>query len=233
MLGNLIGRVHARKIKRHGLWFDTTARPNFIKSSIFWGLYERSETKYLKRYLRRDLPVVELGASLGYVTGHLAMYGTNAVIAIEANPGLIANLNGMVELNDFHQITVQNMCIDYSGRKAVPFQIDTGGLGSKKTASESAGTVFVKTATLSEIKRSHNLARYVLVSDIEGAEIEIFLQETDQSVIDDCMQIFIELHETQFEGKAYSPVDLSQIIKNKWQMKEVLNDGKVWIFDRQ
>ena len=43
----------------------------------------------------------------------------------------------------------------------------------------------------------------ILVSDIEGSEIEIIMVEKNEAVISKCQQIIIELHEVEYSARSY------------------------------
>ena len=233
VVGGVIARCHRDKLKRHGIWFDVAGRPSFIKAAIFWGLYERSEIRYLKKYLLKDLPIIELGASIGCVTGHLAALCRKPIIAVEANPYAVTNLLRMIALNRYDNIQVENLVVDYSKCKHVPFRIDDGGLGSHKVPQNDASSVLINTGRLCELKRKYNVGEYVLVADIEGAEVEMFMREEENAAIRDCRQIFIELHKTNYCGIDYTTTQISHLISAKWGMMEIFNDGKVWLFERK
>ena len=80
---------------------DLNNQPDFIKSSIFWGIYERSEISLIKRFINIDLPVIELGASIGGISlAILRSVNSQKVISVEANPRLIPNLLNTNKLNN-------------------------------------------------------------------------------------------------------------------------------------
>src|SRR4051794_25130001 len=68
------------------------------KAALFWGFYESAERRFVTRYLRRDLDVVELGGSIGVVSSLIAsrLEGHARLISVEANPGLIDVLSSNV-----------------------------------------------------------------------------------------------------------------------------------------
>src|SRR4051812_45383584 len=74
--------------RMHGDWISSPSVPRGVPSvrvnvprsvvsdatraSLFWGFHEAQEVRYVERFLPDDLDVVELGASLGVVTSHIA-----------------------------------------------------------------------------------------------------------------------------------------------------------------
>lgn len=60
----------------------------------------------------------------------------------------------------------------------------------------------VNKITLSEILNTQNISDYILVSDIEGSEIEFLMN--DALSLNNCKQVFIELHETVYRNKKHT-----------------------------
>lgn len=212
---------------------DLSASQNFIKASIFWGLYERSELKMISSRIYSNFPVIELGASLGLTS--LAIQDKvkdQKIISVEANTKLIRNLENTKKLNNLKNWFILNYAIDYSGQDYINFEIDTGSLGSKKSSKTASNTINVKTASLTNIY-NENLSKesFVLVADIEGAEIEIILM--DYSLLrEKCKQIIVELHDTNYDSISYNRKNIAGLIMQKSNMKMVYNDGKTWVFQR-
>jgi len=74
LTANLVGQVvaiaYANEIPCRGLRFST-ADPQIhpgVKASLFWGLYESAEIRFVNAYLPRSIDVVELGSSIGVVS---------------------------------------------------------------------------------------------------------------------------------------------------------------------
>ncbi len=81
---------------------DLNNQPHFIKSSIFWGIYERSEISLIKKFINKEAPVIELGASIGAASLAIVNSVSNQnVVSIEANPRLIPNLLNTKKINNF------------------------------------------------------------------------------------------------------------------------------------
>ena len=94
--GRMIGALTRRRIRHHGLWFDTRGSdftPS-VRAQMFWGGYESAETRMIRSLLRNSTAVVELGSSLGVTGAHIAdaMTPGGHLICVEANPRLIPGL---------------------------------------------------------------------------------------------------------------------------------------------
>lgn len=212
---------------------DVSGQHPFIQSLIFWNVYERKEISAIKKYLNKELDIIELGSSIGMVImalGSLIKGRKNKIISVEANPGLLNNLRNSAKLNGY-KIEFINAAICYTDDK-VKFEIDNKNLGSKISDAESITAVVVESTTLRKLFKSYGIGQYALVCDIEGAESHIFSDEVDTDAINNCRQIIIELHDTQYKGKQYSKKDLSEMIIKKFSMRLVFCEGDIWVFSK-
>ncbi len=213
---------------------DLTVTEDFIKGSIFWGLYERSEIKMIEKYMLKDYSVIELGASLGITSLAINKILINKkIVSIEANRKLITNLENTKLMNHLGNWTILNYAIDYSGASHVKFTVDPANLGSHKSHDyETTNIIEVPTITLKVInKKWLNTEKFILIADIEGAEIEFVLN--DQIFLKNyCQQMILELHDTQYRGTFYSKSQIASLIKTECKMNEVFNDGKTWVFNK-
>ena len=205
---------------------------NSVKASIFWGIYESAEVRFVRQYLRSDLDVVELGASIGVVsTQILARINENKkLFAVEANPYLINTLNNNLLLNNkFYNFTIINEAIDYVHKNEVKFYIEKGNVNST-TKKNDGNYINVRSTKLSKILSLHNLSSYALVCDIEGTEIEIFLNDIESMI--KCKQLFVELHDTEFKGVKYKVKDMVRLLTEKIGFNFINSYGTVYYFNR-
>jgi hypothetical protein len=64
-VGRMIGVLSGDRIPGYGLRIDTH-EPSIMaptKASLFWGYHEQPEVTFVRRYLRRDVDVVERGST--------------------------------------------------------------------------------------------------------------------------------------------------------------------------
>lgn len=213
-------------------YISVDQQPSYLQSLIYWNLYERSEVKLIAKFLDKQLPVIEFGASLGKTTSTICTTVDSSVpvISVEANPKLMSNLERTKTRNKFDNLTLKCAAIDYSGQSEIQFTLDSTNLGSRKGSSETS--VSVPTTSLQKVVAQGGFKKYSLVCDIEGAELEMFLLEKNKEVIDGCQHIIIELHPASHEGKQYTPSDINRIIIDNFNMKLVQNDGKTWVYSK-
>lgn len=216
IVGRLLSFMFADRIPARGIVVDTSD-PLIVpstKAQLFWGFYERAERRFIRRYLRKDRDVIELGASLGvascFIRGVLPR--SRKLVCVEAYPALVDVIRRNLETNSLlHNVTVRHEAIDYdaSGRTEVSMATGRDSLGGC-VGEDGDGTQRAKTTTLSRIIEESGVEAFTLVSDIEGAEAGILLH--DAEALRRCDQIIIELHHTVFEGRKFEVEDLKQIL---------------------
>lgn len=217
----------------------TFATSDFIgpqaKAYLFWGMYESAEIRFVKKYLRRDLDVVELGSSIGVVSSHIGrkIGPTKRLVCVEANPALM----GLLEENVRHNAPgcaaeYVHAAIRAGESPVVSFARAENHLGSRLGGGDAVGStteVSVPGIALSDLLRRFNLSDFSLVCDIEGAEAGMILEP---GALSRCRQFIAELHDVVFEGRSWTPESLCAAVQEKHGL--VLQDryGPVFFFNR-
>lgn len=237
LVGRLLSSLYSDRIPAHNIVVDTsnplvTSR---IKGMLFWGLYESAEIRFIRQHLRHDLDVVELGGSIGVVTCQIRrlISPDRKVVCVEANPDLIGAIENTLRLNDLVKgVSVLNLAIGYDASHchSVPMDFDGDNLGGHiSPSSNTAHKTNVQRATLSQIIEDNGLSSYVLVSDIEGAEAGIAINE--RGALRNCKQIIIELHDTVLDGVAVSVERMRQAFTDIHGFKLRDSHGPVCVFE--
>jgi FkbM family methyltransferase len=159
---------------------------------LITGNYEAAERKAVARYLRRDLPVVELGGSMGVVacvTNRL-LKDRKAHVVVEANPLAIPHLEHNRQLNR-SQFEIVNCAIAY-GAELVTFRPATNMAGTSLTQPGEQSPVTVTAISLQKLVHDRGFASFGLVCDIEGLEYDLVCQEGD--VLRNADTIIMETH---------------------------------------
>jgi FkbM family methyltransferase len=171
-----------------------------MAAKIFFGVYESAEIRMTKRFLTA-IDVVELGGSIGVNTCHIATRAAR-VITVEADPALCDHLNLTLSSNGL-AATVINAAIDYTG-KPVKFTRRTSTLNGR------VGTtgIDVPAKTLHDILVEYRVGPYALVSDIEGAEVGILLNDAD--ALESCVLVLIEMGGA-YLGQEYGPDEVAEM----------------------
>ena len=154
------------------------------KSSIFFGYYEMGERELSRRYIDRALPTVEIGGSIGGVaciTNRL-LRSPSAHVVIECNPMILPTLERNRELNGC-QFSIERCAIAYGGQTASFSVVKDGwmasGLHAEGTGEQITDSIAVPTTTLAAILQKYDFDTINLISDSEGAEVEMVENEAE------------------------------------------------------
>ncbi len=166
-----------------------------IRHQIVTGKYEQSEFDLVTKWLRPDLPAIELGGCLGIVSAHLrATLNTDQKLTVvEANPNLIE----ICRVNATHPrpdspTEVINAALAY-GTSEVPFHINRNAHISRLAKIGIEPNFMCPAVTLGDlVAKFDTKTDYCLVCDIEGAELDLF--RNDQEALRHCAVAIVELH---------------------------------------
>jgi FkbM family methyltransferase len=205
-----------------------------MTAAVFWGFYESSEIRYVEKYLREDLDVIELGSSLGIVSSHIAsrLGKGRHLTAVEANPFLVETITENIKRHQHPSSTfeVLNYAVGYDTDE-VMITITSNNTETRviKNGGD-GGTVAVKAMSFADLVKRNRHANYALVCDIEGSELEIILRE--QAALQQCSQLFIELHDTSSDSRQYSVQQLKDLLVDLHGFKIIQQHGPVVYFGR-
>jgi len=176
----------ARHFARHGGVFDfhgvTVRLPADVDvaaaNALIRGKYEQEEAALITKHLPADLPVIELGGSLGVVSALIRsrLNSDTRHLIVEANPRLIE----ICQANAGHAGTeVLHGAVYYDGpiaRFGIASEVHASAVGQGR----STETIEVPAVTLADLcQRVGSPRRFALVSDVEGAEFDLFAQEAE------------------------------------------------------
>jgi FkbM family methyltransferase len=218
--------------------FDLTraAFEKRLAASIFFGFYESAEIRLLEKHFHGELDVIELGASCGVVSSHIISKFRDArkqLISVEANEALFdswkANTNRHNRANALNSFLHNAV---YYQSEWVNFMVSRNTTESKISAEVSPSSqAAIKTITLDDVVEKYALEQFLLVCDIEGAELQIFLNEKKE-ILDHCAGMIIELHDTADEHKKFTVNEVALIIQNHGFLLEE-RQGNVFYFVRK
>jgi len=211
-----------------------TGSPHITPTTVarlFLGRYEAPELAFIRQYLPRDLDVLELGASIGVASARIAqrLPPKRRLICVEANPHLGPLIEQNVALNTAGcALVVLNQAIDYSGQPSVRLQISETNTNSR--LSRDAGGLAVAATTLTALITQFALKSFVLVADIDGAELGLILH--DQAGLSQVQQLIIELHATEYLGEVWTPERMCAALVTTHHFRVRAVRGPVYVFDR-
>lgn len=216
-IGNAIGRFYGDVIPFHGLPIDVreTGIPVANKAALWCGIYESAEYRFIKAFLRPDLPVIELGSSIGAISSAIArqLVPGQRLICVEANPVLIPALRRNMARNAAHlAVEVIHAAVSYDGRP-VEFTITHDNLTSAVSTHSASQTRTVPSVSLGALVAKADGVPYQLVADIEGAELALLTHDAESLRL--CRLLVVELHHTVGNGQAYAPSDLQHLLEQR------------------
>ena len=88
-----VRRLMGGRVGNRGSRIDTNnpAVTPWVRTLVYWDMYETAELRFVQRYLPSDLDVVELGGSIGVVASQIArrLEPGRQLISVEANPQIV------------------------------------------------------------------------------------------------------------------------------------------------
>jgi FkbM family methyltransferase len=204
-----------------------------ITASIFWGFYESAEIRYIEQYLDGELDVIEFGSSIGIVTSHIVskLKSGRKLVAVEANPFLVdtirQNAGRYVATGAKYEII--NKAIGYESA-TVTLAITDNNTETRTMNPMTGDGITIATSRLRDIIQESAIENYVLVCDIEGAEVQVL--EQDKACLQYCRQLFIELHDTTYQGKTYNVDSIISLLTVEHGFRLLDRHGPVCVFTR-
>lgn len=238
-MGRLLSQVLRDRIPCRGCVIDTSCalvNPE-VKALLFWRLYESAEMRFVNQYLRRDLDVIELGSSLGVIACQIRrrINESSKLVCVEAIPELADQIDVNLNINALNKgVSIVRKAIDYGSPRGHTISFARGKstiAGKIACRQDQGGHLIIETTTLSQVIGEHGIGDYVLVSDIEGAEAGIALQE--KSALRNCKQIIIELHPTNFNDLEIDADQMCEIFINVHGFTLRDRYGPVCVFEKQ
>lgn len=206
-LAHYFGRTGG-KFEFHGIAVDIPDRVNFaIKKQVMRGSYEEPERVLIERYINPDLPVVELGGSLGIISAFVNARLSPGVhyLIVEGNGDIIDTCRDNARSTRPHgPLTVLHAACAY-GSDSVNFTRSTNTLGNRIEYHTIENSVPVPARTLSSLVDEEAREGYTLIMDIEGGEFDVL--EQDASAFDGCQLAIIEIHPDAFEARGRTESD--------------------------
>jgi FkbM family methyltransferase len=189
------------------------------------GQYEAPERIATKRYVRRDVPVVEFGASLGVVSClvNRRLRNRKNHVVVEANPALLPILTENRDRNRCEFDIVHGA----AGAKGstIRFYIGSDALNSSSLA-RTERSVEVPVISLAEILKLRAFERCAVVCDIEGAELQLLRSEI--ATFQERVEVFIvEFHPT-INGR--DAVDAACVLLSEHGFDKVWQQGDTIVF---
>ena len=215
LIRNVIERLrHGARVELDGEVFDLPAWiPASIRRALRDGSYEAPERRFVAAHLPSDLPVVELGGSIGVVgrfVGRKIGPGMRHLV-VEANPALGRTCARTAKGEVDRPLEVITAAVAYGDGGAIWFKTSSGLLDSRVVAAGTPGAIAVPFVHLRELRdRLGGAGDYSLVCDIEGAEYELFSQPDAE--FEGCRAAILEMHPSAYAARGASLADFMALV---------------------
>lgn len=207
LVRNVIDRLrHGSRVDLDGEVFDLPAWiPASIRRAMREGTYEAPERRFVAAHLPSDLPVVELGGSIGVVARFVGRKIGPGVrhLVVEANPALTETCARTARGGIDRPVEVIAAAVAYGDGGKIWFKTSSGLLDSRVVAAGTAGAIAVPFVHLRDLRdRLGGAGDYSLVCDIEGAEYELFSQPDEEFA--GCRAAILEMHPSAYAARGAS-----------------------------
>lgn len=167
---------------------DLTSRS--YRACFLLGDYEPEERDLIKRFLRPDDRVLELGACLGIVScvTNQLLADRRAHVVVEGNPMLIPTIHRNRQLNNC-EFLVENCAA--STKEDVTFYLHPVWVVGGTTQRESNLPVRVPGRSIGDLEKKYGPFTALIV-DVEGSELELFSH--DAEILQCARLVIAELH---------------------------------------
>lgn len=156
---------------------DETIISPRVRTSITSGRYESKEADQVEKLLKDGDRILEIGGGLGFISTIAARDPrVRSVLCFEADPRLVSYIKAVHELNDIKKVKVHNSALVTNLSKTeLTFYIrkDFWGSSFSQKAGEYESTATVPTQSFNQVVESYRPT--FIVCDIEGAELDLFL----------------------------------------------------------
>jgi FkbM family methyltransferase len=224
MFRDFFRRIRVRRhLARHGANFQyhglSVAIPEdaelSVANALIRGKYEREEAEMIVAHLPPDMPVIELGGSLGVVSRLIRsrLAPNMKHLIVEANADLlgVCRKNASVDAPE-GQTEVVNAALFYGGPVA-RFRIGREPhANSLDNGSGEGRVVEVPAVTLADLlRRIGNPPQVALVADIEGAEFDLFRH--DSEALRSVQVAIVELHPRDYPKRGLSEHGMLELLE--------------------
>jgi len=160
------------------------------------GRYELQESKAIAHFVQPNDVVMEIGAGVGFISILAAkIVGGQNVIAIEANPRLLREINHNCALNNISGVSVLNLAVVAAPALPVArLYLNRAFWASSTIAGSNPKQKFVDVQAISLEALTTEWQPTVLVCDVEGSEKDYFKAPLPKSI----RLIILEIHPEKY-----------------------------------
>ena len=224
-------KLRIPEIKRLEPGFLFLVWNDVIRDAVISGDFERAERKFVQRFLRPGMVVLDVGAYHGIYTLTAAIKGASRVIAFEPSPPQRRKLKLNLWLNRCNNVTIEKIAL---GKTENPgqFFVATGGAegfsGLQPPAVRApVQTVSVKVTSVDSYLQNRQIQGVDFVKvDVEGGELDVF--KGAQNLLRGKMRpvILCELQDKRTKAWGYTASETAALVQSfGFEWFHALNDG--------
>ena len=214
----------ATGVEMGGCRFKSQSFPEEVWPALVSGEYEASERQLIKKYLKPESPIVELGGGLGVITciANSLLKRPRKHIVVEASSESVSIIKDNVARNQC-EIEIINAAIAY-GSKDVTFWVnsDLPYSNGLTPVHKAAKQITVPAITLDSLFQQHPLTQCTLLCDIEGGENEMVKNELPL-IAEHISCIVMETH-PRLVGQTQTEEMLAALVSVGFQTREAVAD---------
>jgi len=204
---------------KNGVAFNISKNKGSVsKSLVFKRDYEFNETNLIKKVIKTDWTVIDVGANFGWYSIHLAqLVGQNGkIFSFEPIPETYEELNSNIKLNSFQNIKTFNLAL---GNKdgTISFGVANfdGGSGASSEFLNYSKRIQTNMRKLDDIIKEEKISKVDFIkADIEGGELNM-LKGAEQLLERFRPKILIEIVDMHCQRFGHSPLDVYKFLINK------------------
>ncbi|MFQ5977033.1 MAG: FkbM family methyltransferase [Candidatus Heimdallarchaeota archaeon] len=233
LLGNKISKFQLIRFIDDFLFYSRFGKPRIVevqgnkmyldpKDSLnlsYWGVHEPFETEVIRQIVKKGDMVIDIGAHIGYYTLILAkLVGEKGkVLAFEPDPCNFSLLKKNVEINDFHNVILEQKAISNKTGKIQLFMSEVHSamhrIYKSSIFKDFHLSIEIEAIRLDDYFNSNERKIDFIKIDVEGAELSVLqgmesiLQKNDQ------MKLMIEYAPLSFVDFGFKPIKLLELLR--------------------
>ncbi|MCZ2809372.1 MAG: FkbM family methyltransferase [Candidatus Bathyarchaeota archaeon] len=184
---------------------DTGVAPFLLE----WGFYEKYETEFFKKLIRKDMVVVDIGANIGYYTLLAARLAgeEGKVFAFEPEPYNYRLLCKNIEVNGYRNVIPKQKAV-FSKTGKMKLFLDTRNLGGHSLSEanvDRGASITIEATSLDDFFKNTNYKIDVIKMDVQGSEMGVLEGMTNTINQNDSVKIITEFWPTGLQNSGSSP----------------------------
>jgi FkbM family methyltransferase len=170
MFNGLCPRSGTRRAKLFGYTVELSL-DDHIQRNVYLGTYEPQESALVRRYLRKGMTFVDVGANIGYYS-LMAVPFADRVIAFEPSPLNYSHLKRIVMENGIRNMIIEQAGVaDQPGEGALYVPKQAGNNTATMVSNPGGSPVAIPVITLDEYFDRHQIAQVDFMKiDVDGFE---------------------------------------------------------------